>query len=123
MLLYAVAFGALQAFVNPTRDALLSEVAGVELARPVALMNLTQWGSQATGALVASGARMLGAAPFFFLQSLVLATGMIAFSRMDGRPPPRRPALTFSQLLDGIREVVRTPEAGRRGSRGWVEDG
>lgn len=110
LLLYALAFGALQAFVNPTRDALLSEVAGTQLARSVALMNLTQWGSQATGALVASGARLLGAAPFFFLQSLVLAAGMIAFARMEGRPPTQRPALTFSELLDGIREVVRTPD-------------
>lgn len=109
LLLYAVTIGALQAFVNPTRDALLSEVAGEDLARPVALMNLTQWGSQATGALVASGARLFGAAPFFLLQSLVLAAGSFAFSRIRGRTPVRTAVLSPGQLLDGIREVRRTP--------------
>jgi len=110
LLAYAVTFGALQAFVNPTRDALLSEVAGADLARPVALMNLTQWGSQAAGALIASGARVFGAPPFFLLQSLVLAVGTAAFSRIDGRRPRATPSLSLAHLLGGIREVRRTPE-------------
>ena len=110
LLVYAVTFGALQAFVNPTRDALLSEVAGADIARPVAVMNLTQWGSQAAGALIASGARTFGAPPFFALQSLVLAIGTVAFSRVESSPPVATPAMSFSHLLGGIREVRRSPE-------------
>lgn len=110
LIIYAVTMGALQAFINPTRDALLSDVAGEDVSRPVALMNFTQWGSQSAGALAGSAARWFGAGPFFFLQAVVLAVGAYGYATMTKAPSPPRPALLPRQLFDGIREVVRTPD-------------
>jgi MFS family permease len=110
LLAYAVGMGVLQAFVNPARDALLSDVAGPDLAQPVALMNLTQWGSQAAGALIAGASRLFGAGPFFFLQAAVLAVGSLAFAGVGRRESPPRASLSLRQLTGGIREVVRTPD-------------
>lgn len=110
LLAYAIGMGVLQAFVNPTRDALLSEVAGPDLAQPVAQMTLTQWSSQATGALAASAARWLSAGPFFFLQAAVLAAGAISYQTMTRPAAPPRPSRPPGQLTDGLREVLRTPE-------------
>jgi MFS family permease len=114
LIAYAVCFGTLQAFVNPARDALLSEVAGTELGRPVALMNLTQWSSQATGALLAAATRITGAAPIIFVQAAVLLAGSATFSRV-GRAKDRdrsstRLPLGFAHLTGGIREVLHTPD-------------
>jgi MFS family permease len=110
LIVYAVGMGALQAFVNPTRDVLLSDVVGKDLGRPVALMNLTQWGSQAAGALAASAARWLGAGPFFFLQAAVLAMGAFGYAGMTRFTSPPRPSLSARELTNGIREVVRSPD-------------
>ena len=109
LLAYAVSMGALQAFANPARDALLSDVAGDDLARPVAMMNLTQWGSQALGALAGGLSRIFGAGPFFFVQSAVLAVGVFAFFGVRRTVPEPRPSIRLGQLLDGVREVFRTP--------------
>jgi hypothetical protein len=102
--------GALQAFVNPARDALLSDVAGEDIGPPVTLMNLTQWGSQAAGALAASQSLWLGAGAFFFLQAVVLLVGAIGYTGMTRFPASPRPPPTLAQLTDGIREVARTPD-------------
>ncbi|MBW2386825.1 MAG: MFS transporter [Deltaproteobacteria bacterium] len=110
LLLYAVGMGALQAFVNPARDALLSDVAGEDVGRPVTLMNLTQWGSQAAGALAAGQSLRLGAGLFFFLQAAVLMTGAVGYGGMTRFARSPRPAPTLGQLTDGIREVARTPD-------------
>lgn len=110
LIVYAVSMGVLQAFVNPVRDALLSDVAGEDLRHPVALMNFSQWGSQAAGALAGSAARWFGAGPFFFLQAVVLAIGAFGYSRMTPTPSLPRPAILPRQLFDGIREVLRTPD-------------
>jgi len=110
LLAYAVGMGVLQAFVNPTRDALLSEVAGPDLAQPVAQMTLTQWSSQATGALTASAARWLGAGPFFFLQAAVLAAGAIGYAGMSRRATATHPSRPQGKLTDGLREVLQTPD-------------
>ena len=110
LIAYAVAMGAIQAFVNPTRDALLSDVVTQDLGKPVAMMNLTQWGSQATGSLIASASRWFGTAPFFALQAGVLLVGALGYSRMAPFASPERPSLSLRELTDGIREVVRTPD-------------
>jgi MFS family permease len=110
LLVYAAAMGAIQAFVNPARDTLLSDVAGENLRRPVALMNLTQWGSQAAGAMAGSASRWLGAGPFFFLQAFVFAAGAVGYRGIARVESPPRPSLSLGQLTDGIREVVRTPD-------------
>ena len=69
LIAYALAIGTVQAFVMPARDSLLSEVAGGNLGRGVAALNLIQWGTQAAGAFLASSARLLGAVPMLAIQA------------------------------------------------------
>ena len=60
VIVYALALGSAQAFGNPARDAMLSEVAAGDLGRSVASMTVVQWGSQAVGALTGGLARLVG---------------------------------------------------------------
>jgi MFS family permease len=115
LIAYALCLGTLQAFVNPARDALLSDVVHGDLGRPVALMNTAQWGAQAAGALIAGTSRFIGAAPIVFIQAAVLLLGSAGFARLRGVSASESarasaPPLGFAQLTGGIREVARTPD-------------
>ena len=106
---YALAMGTLQAFILPARDSLLSEVAGDDLGRAVASMNVTQWGSQALGALLASATRFVGPAAMLVVQSFLLFSGAPALSRLPaaiGRASTASERLSVGSLFTGIREVA-----------------
>jgi len=109
---YVLALGTLSAFVMPSRDALLSDVAGANLMRAVTMLTMTQWGMQAAGSAVGVVGRRIGVLPLIGLQALVLLAGVPALRRLP-RPAPAletaRRALRFGELWDGVREVFRSP--------------
>jgi len=112
LLVYALSMGSVQAFVMPARDALLSEVAGPNLMRAVTGLTLTQWGTQALGALIAGTARWVGTTPALCLHALTLLSGVPTLSQLPPALPrsdlPRR-QLRPTDVIEGVREVMRSP--------------
>ena len=109
---YALGMGSVQAFVMPARDSLLSEVAGPNLLRAVAGLNLAQWGTQALGALIAGAARWIGTAPALGLHALTLLSGIAALYKLPPAPPHGGTAQHPLRLVDvmaGMREVIGSP--------------
>jgi predicted MFS family arabinose efflux permease len=101
--------GSVQAFVMPARDSLLSEVAGANLLRAVAGLNLAQWGTQALGALIAGAARWIGTAPALGLHALTLLSGVAALYKLPPAPPhggTEHPPLRLADVMAGMREVL-----------------
>jgi len=89
----ATAMGALNAFSNPARDSLLSQVAGRDVMRAVTGLTIAQFASQGAGMLVAGSARWLGTAPVLFAQAAIVAAGAGLSRRLPTRVPvPARPA-------------------------------
>ena len=109
---YALGVGTVQAFAMPARDALLSEVAGTNMLRAVAGMTLTQWLSQALGALLAGSARWLGIVPALCMHGLILLSGAPTLRKLP--PPPShdgvgRGRASLGDLVAGVREVFGSP--------------
>ena len=110
LIAYALGMGTVQAFVMPARDALLSDVAGANVLRAVAGMTLTQWLSQALGALLAGSARWLGIVPALCMHGLVLLAGAPTTRKLP--PPAQRSGAgraSLGDILEGVREVWRSP--------------
>ncbi len=112
---YVLAMGTLSAFVMPSRDALLSDVAGGNLARAVSVLTMTQWGMQALGNASGMLGRRVGVLPLLGLQLVVFVVALPALLRLPRHAPvagePRR-ALRLGELADGVREVMRSPVLG-----------
>jgi MFS family permease len=109
---YALCMGSVQAFVMPARDALLSEVAGENMLRAVAGMTLTQWLSQALGALLAGSARWFGIVPALCMHSLILLAGAPTLRKLPSAPPHSRAGQARARLrdiLEGVYEVLASP--------------
>lgn len=117
LLLYALCMGAIQAFVTPSRDGLLSQIAGARIQRTVVLASLVQFGVQILGFGLAGLADGIGAEPVLVLQALLLAGGAGAFAvlgrrlRRDdhasGEPPPR---IGLGEALrEGLATVLASP--------------
>ena len=109
---FAVTMGTISALSFPARDALLYDLAGTSLMRAVTGITLIQFIGQGAGQLLAGSARYLGSATALTLESLLFAIGALGFARIPAsisvrtrRAGPVRPA----ELLEGIREVVRSP--------------
>ena len=110
VILYALVLGTAQAFGNPARDAMLSEVVQGEMGRAVAGMTLTQWGTQAVGAIAGGLARVLGAGPVLVGQALVYALGIPAFAKLPHTAPRHdHPPLHLRDITSGVREVFASP--------------
>jgi len=112
LLVYALGMGSVQAFVMPARDALLSEVAGPNLMRAVTGLTLTQWGTQALGALIAGMARWVGTMPALCLHALILLSGVPTLGKVSPAPSSSgvaRRQLRLTDIAEGIREVWRSP--------------
>jgi MFS family permease len=110
---YAIAIGTVQAFLMPARDTLLSRVAGADLMRAVVGLTAAQFGAQATGALLAGGARAFGSAPMIAVQAGILLAGAFATSRVPPAPPHPRTGVRahpLRELTAGVPVVARTPE-------------
>jgi MFS family permease len=111
MIGYALLMGLAQAFVTPARDGLLSQVAGGRVQRTVMVTSIIQFGLQVVGFMVASLADLAGPEPILLIQALVLAVGVLGFSRIQnqrhdaGLAAPR----LLHSLLEGGRTVFTSP--------------
>ena len=112
VIVFALSMGTVSALAFPARDALLFDVAGKNLLRAVTGITLIQFIGQGAGQLLAGSARYLGSPTTLTLESLLFAIGALGFvliprsiSSRARRVGPVRPV----ELLDGIREVFRSP--------------
>jgi MFS family permease len=105
----ATALGAINAFSNPARDSLLSDVAGRDVARAVTGLTIAQFASQGVGMLTAGSARWLGSAPVLIAQAALVALGaaLVRGAPRRAGPPARRTAP--GEYLAGLRIVLRSP--------------
>lgn len=115
MLGYAVAMGIAQAFVTPSRDALLNDVAEVGIQATVVRASFVQFGAQIGGFLVASRADAFGPLPIFALQVGALGLGAFALSRLRVTSHPRDEDAhwlgdLFASVLEGARTVFASRE-------------
>ena len=107
MLGYAVLMGIATAFVTPARDGLLNQVAEGKVQRAVMLTSMIQFGLQVFGFVIASQADRAGAEIILCVQSLVLAVGIVAISRIPAAQPhrPGLPQRLLVSLIEGGRSV------------------
>jgi MFS family permease len=91
VLLYALAWGLVTAFVMPARDGLLRRVAGDQVQRMVMLVTGTQFGVQMVGQALGGRAAHWGAISILLAQCLLLAVGVHASSKLP--PAPARAAM------------------------------
>ncbi len=114
MLGYAVAMGLAQAFVTPSRDALLNDVAETGIQHTVVRASFVQFGAQIAGFLVASRADAFGPLPIFALQIAALGLGAVALSRIRTVPHPRADdAHWLRDMVASVAEGARTVFASR----------
>ncbi len=107
---YALALGTVQAFVFPTRDALLSQVAGSNMLRAVAGVTIVQFSLQALGSLSGGLLQNVGSATALALQGLLLFAGIAPLRSLPPAPPARpRTPLKAGDLVAGVREVFHSP--------------
>lgn len=110
---YALCAGTIAAFVMPTRDTLLSRVAGDDLMRAVTTMTAVQFGAQAVGNLAGGLARWIGTAPMLAVQAALLLAGAVLLTRVPGGAPPpaRAPGApsTLHEIREGLAIVAATP--------------
>jgi MFS family permease len=112
LVVYSLMAGSLNAFVLPTRDALLSDVIRARVGRAVAGLTFVQHGGMLLGSLIGGLTGMAGAPVLLGLQACTLLAGTHALHRLprDMRPDTgRRPPLRASDLLSGLVEVARSP--------------
>lgn len=109
---YGLFIGTVQAFSMPARDTLLSRVAGPDMMRAVTTMTAAQFGSQATGALIAGLARLTGSAAMLTVQAGVFLLGAFVQRGVPPAPRPARPPSSdrtpIAEILEGLRIVART---------------
>ena len=115
MLVYALMMGCAQAFVTPSRDGLLSEIAGEQIQRTVVQAMLMQFGGQILGFALAGFANTLGPMLVIFCQAIALILGVFAIRRIKVAPTPsvqRKRSLVgeiVESIIEGGRSVVASP--------------
>ncbi len=104
LLVWAMVGGALGAFVQPARDALLNRVAGRDIQKVVMLTIGVQFGIQILGFGVGSTADTIGPTTLLCLQALCMLAAVIATLKIPvtaaAVPRQRRPALR--EIAEGI---------------------
>ena len=109
---YALAWGTIQAFNGPARDALLSHVAGGDLLRAITGLTVAQFAANAAGSRLGGVAEHFGSARMLLVQAGILVVGVALTTRLPALgPQPRadeRPR-TFAALADGLRIVRGSP--------------
>ena len=109
MVVFALATGTVMAFMLPTRDALLADVAGANMMRAVAGMTITQWTAMGLGNLIAGSARWIGSAKALAAEALLMLAGAAAYALLStgsggGTPSVRSNALR--EIREGVAEVL-----------------
>jgi MFS family permease len=100
--------GLVNSFSNPSRDSLLSRVAGADLTRAVAGVITAQFLAQGAGMLLARNADEIGGAAALSIQAAIVAFGAAFCFRLPGKPPDGavvRAPLSSHELLAGARFV------------------
>jgi MFS family permease len=99
--------GLVNSFANPSRDSLLSRVAGADLTRAVAGVITAQFLAQGIGMLLAREADEIGGATALSIQAAVVALGAVFCFRLPGKPARTvaRAPITAQELLAGARFV------------------
>jgi MFS family permease len=100
--------GLVNSFANPSRDSLLSRVAGADLTRAVAGVITAQFLAQGIGMLLARQADEIGGAAALSIQATIVAAGAVFCLRLPGKPAraaAARAPLTAQELLAGARFV------------------
>lgn len=87
LIIFALAHGSLQAIVVPTRDALLSRVAGKDIQRAVTTAMAVQFACQIAGFVLAGSAQRIGAPTLLGIQATLYGLG--ALCALQLRPVPR----------------------------------
>ncbi len=103
--------GLVNSFSNPSRDSLLSRVAGADLTRAVAGVITAQFLAQGIGMLLARKADEIGGAIALTLQAAVVVLGAAFCFRLPGKPAravSARAPITAQELLSGARFVWRS---------------
>lgn len=113
MIGYAIVMGVAQAFVTPARDGLLAQVAEGRIQRMVVLANVTQFGVQMGGFIIASFAEVIGPRPVLAIQAAMLAIGVAAFSRVAVPTPALFERRMLGNVLASIHEGYRSVIASR----------
>ena len=112
LIAYVVCWGALQAFTQPARDALISDLAARNLLRGVIGVTVAQFGALMCGARMAGLGEQFGNGTIIATQAVFLLLGIIPLSRVAHMPAPSakgsRP-MSLAEIRVGIREVRRTP--------------
>jgi MFS family permease len=121
VIVFALAMGTLTALGNPARDALLARVAGADLMGAIAGMTAVQFACQASGAIAAGLARLLGSPLMLCVHAFVLLSGTLFARGIPARSATERdeaarhhgdPSLraTLRGVREGLSIVLRTAE-------------
>ncbi len=114
LIVYALVMGVIQAFVSPSRDGMLAQVAGSNIQRGVIAVTGVQFGVQILGFALAGTADIVGAPVIILLQGLVILLGGIAFSLIRlpnaGRPVQNGERQSGAAMIrDGLSYVLKSP--------------
>ncbi len=118
LMVFGLTSGTLNAFVMPSRDSLLSRVAGGDMMRAVTGATIAQFGSQGAGTLLAGLSRWFGAPVMLVAQSVVLLVGALVNTRIpdapagDVRAPQTAARPGLGELTEGARFVLGGPLRG-----------
>jgi hypothetical protein len=112
LLAFAIAWGTIQAFVAPARDAQVSNVATGNLLRAITGATLVQFAASAAGSRLGGIAEPLGSAAALTVQAGILLAGLLAVRQLPAhtRPTARGDgAGTLAALRSGLVEVAQSP--------------
>jgi MFS family permease len=107
---YVFLWGTLQAFAQPARDSLISNLAATNLLRGVVALTLTQFAGLALGSRVAALGDWIGLAPTICLQASVLMLGtllLLQLPRFGVSATAISNKLSWASVRAGLSEVAR----------------
>ena len=106
LVVYVIAMGSVTAFLQPARDALLSDIVDGDMTRPATAITMTQFGALSLGTLAAGSAELLGLSTILGIQAVLLSMGLVACWRLPSRKPSASQiGLSFSDAFAGVGEV------------------
>jgi len=107
---YVVLWGTLQAFAQPARDSLVSNLAHANLLRGVVALTLTQFAAMALGSRAAALGGWIGLAPTIYLQASILLFGTLPLLRLPHfgvGAVATHSKLGWESIREGLTEVAR----------------
>lgn len=109
LVVYALAWGTLQAFAQPARDAFVSDLASANLLRGVAGLTLVQFVGVGVGSRLAALGEAIGIGAAIAMQATILLVGAIPISRLPRSRASTRHKLSVAGLREGFDHVRHTP--------------